>query len=157
MNSQILGDHDLRGAAAGDFYGGISKAAGTRVGLAGEEARISTNQEQGAHGLVREAARVSTSMNNQMLGDHDLRGTTAGVSNGGFSKAAGTRVDGADLGLAKNLVASHPNYGYTIIDSLVVDAGRDAPRTMVGADDVHRVSSHIRPLHYGHGATRDAA
>ncbi|PON62962.1 hypothetical protein TorRG33x02_277880 [Trema orientale] len=100
-------------------------------------------------------------MNDQMLGDHELRGAAAGVFNGGFSKADGTRVDGADLGLAKNLVGgiskvartrvdgadlglakslpappstsrdSDPHdHGYKIINSLVVDASRDAPRTM---------------------------
>ncbi|PON41068.1 hypothetical protein TorRG33x02_338920 [Trema orientale] len=69
-----------------------------------------------ANNLVA-AARVPTSMNNQFVGDHDLRGAAARVS-----KAAG-------------------NHSYTIIDSLAVDAGRNAPKTTVGAEDVHRVPS----------------
>ncbi|PON37072.1 hypothetical protein TorRG33x02_348120 [Trema orientale] len=156
--------YDARGAHGLELFSN-NQIQGAH-GMVGEEVRVLITQEQGAHGLVKEATRVSDSMNDQMLGDHELRGAAAGVFNGGFSKAAGTRVDGADLGLAKNLVGgiskvagirvdradlglakslaappsksreSNPHdHGYKIINSLVVDASRDAPRTMPLVDE----------------------
>ncbi|PON57968.1 hypothetical protein TorRG33x02_292280, partial [Trema orientale] len=138
-------------------------------GLDGEEVRVSTNQEQGAHGLVEEVARVSLSTRHQVPCDHGLGGAAARVIGDEIhhTTAISSRVvHGANLGLGQPLIAptrslghlsraAGPSLGYTIINSPLVGASRDArkiPGTSVSGHDGHRVSSQNWTLHHSHGA-----
>ncbi|PON41069.1 hypothetical protein TorRG33x02_338930 [Trema orientale] len=97
------------------------------------------------------AARVSTSMNNRLFGDLALRGAAARVSN-----ATGDMFDEVTNPMAPS------NHNYTIIDSLMVDAGRNASKTTVGAaEGVHyggnAPNTTVEDVHYDHDARCDVA